>query len=184
MTNFEGELEEMDNMNMDDAQQKQMMALFWSYLREDTYSAIQERRSGLESQRATSGIPMEKIQLEKLNIVCLKILDVFFDKNIAYINQELLFSQDHQFQKVNEDRYHQALTKFEPRTKQLKHLQAFLTSLHSSHSSSFALLKEKSRSSFLSNLAESSCLKNSNLMATKPSIDKTHREISNDIYKL
>ena len=92
MTNFEGELEEMDNMNMDDAQQKQMMALFWSYLREDTYSAIQERKSGLESQRATSGIPVEKIQLEKLNIVCLKILDVFFDKNIAYINQELLFS--------------------------------------------------------------------------------------------
>ena len=49
LTNFEGELEEMDNMMMNDAEQKQMMALFWSYLREDTYSAMQERRSGVES---------------------------------------------------------------------------------------------------------------------------------------
>ena len=40
---------------------------------------------------------METISLEKLNIVCLKILDVFFGKNIAYINQELLFGQDQQF---------------------------------------------------------------------------------------
>ena len=85
-----------------------MVSQFWAYMREDTDSFNLEKKSG----KVNFSFPKDKYRLQKVNIVCLKILDVFFEKNLQYINQELLFASMTDQMTVAEDRYNLTLKKF------------------------------------------------------------------------
>jgi hypothetical protein len=82
MTNFDGELDEIENLDMNENTQKDMVKMFWTYMREDTDTHNLEKKSG----KTKANYGKLEYKLQKVNIVCLKILDVFLSKNLKFIN--------------------------------------------------------------------------------------------------
>lgn len=100
VTNFDDELEQMQESVFDQNKQKKLASHFWSYLKEDV-KYHQSQNAGLHSFLSKSDYHSH-VKLQKLNIVCLKILDTFLSKNIAAINDKLLITSE---QKISEDKY-------------------------------------------------------------------------------
>jgi|TARA_B110000285_G_C15127179_1_gene621041 hypothetical protein len=52
MTNFDGELEEIENYDINESIQTEMVAMFWAYVREDTESHNLEKKTGKVNKMA------------------------------------------------------------------------------------------------------------------------------------
>ena len=171
-TNFDGELHEIQNNQFEGHKQAEILEGFLDFLKsEDDPDAVKPGSKPFNFGAHMMSPATDKYldpdrfkhyRASKLNIVCLKIIDTFLERNIGKINQDLLLPPHglETSETVSSLRYSEIMRKFSRKVKSNNtKLQELLSQMNSRNQERKIL-----QQSFVSNLEQISFKNRSNLL--------------------